>query len=510
MLIVTAKEMYEIDDYAKHTIGLDSVLMENAGRAVSGKLMGSMMSTDEIVVLVGGGHNGGDGFVVSRTLHNLQYSVTVLQVVHDKKLVEATRTQKILFQNCGGKVVMTDAVTIASQLQGATVIVDAMTGLGIKGRLRSPLADIVDDVNKSEAFVCAVDIPSGLPADEGTHDFTSVHANMTVMIGAIKESACVQLTVPFYGDWELVHIGHPTESFDQIKSRFILDAEHFKRTMPNRKRHAHKGSHGKGLLIGGSDLMPGAAVLAGKAALKTGAGLLTVASTDRVINHVANHCPEAAYMNFPEQNGELVSPNADESIAMDNFDAVAIGVGLGRQEKTGTLVASVVKSAACPLIIDADGIYHLSLYMEDVKVRKYPTIITPHAGEMARLLDIDVKVLLEKPFFYARQLATTHDMYVVLKGKATIITSPSGEQAVDFTGNPGLAKGGTGDVLTGITLSMVMQDQTIFQALCNACFLHGISADLQVQQSHTVYDLMASDVIDGIPEVYRTLLPSKL
>lgn len=127
---------------------------------------------------------------------------------------------------------------------------------------------------------------------------------------------------------------------------------------------------------------------------------------------------------------------------------------------------------------------------------------------MARLLDLDVDTLLEKPFYYSRKLAETYGMYVVLKGRETIITSLSGEQAVDFTGNPGLVKGGSGDVLTGITLAMVMQDQTIFQALSNACFLHGSSADFQVKQSHTVYDLMATDVINGIPTVYRTFLHS--
>ncbi|WP_331713882.1 NAD(P)H-hydrate dehydratase [Lentibacillus sp. JNUCC-1] len=498
---MTAKEMYDMDHYTMHDIGLGSMLMENAGRAISDKLTAKITLESRIVVLAGGGHNGGDGFVVARTLHNLDYDVTVLQVVPDEKLSYTTAGQKEIFQRCDGEVACIEGDSIKKELSRATVIVDGMTGLGIKGRLRSPLAEVVEEVNHSKAFVCAIDIPSGLPADEGAGDFTAVRADMTVIVGAVKESAFLQRTAPYYGAWVLVHIGHPAKAFPQKEQRFVMDEGVFKRTMPHRISDAHKGSHGKGLLIGGSDLMPGSAVLAGKAALKTGAGLLTVASTERVIHHVASHCPEATYMALPHDHGEIV-PNHDLKLA--GFDAVAIGVGLGRREQTGAFLQMVLEKARCPLIIDADGIYHLKTCLKAAKQRTEPTIITPHPGEMARLMDIDVKTLLAQPFYYARQLAEIYDIYVVLKGKVTIITTPYGEQAVDLTGNPGLAKGGTGDVLTGITLAMVMQDQSIFQALCNACFVHGMSADIQVEQRHSMYDLMASDVITGIPAVYRT------
>lgn len=503
MLIVTAQEMYDIDRYTIEEIGLGSMLMENAGRAVSEKLIPKIKTDDSIVVLAGGGHNGGDGFVVARTLHNLKYNVTVLQVVSDEQLVQATTHQKKMFQNCDGNTIAVNETTIVNELIQASVIIDAITGLGIKGQLRSPLAEIVNEVNRSNAFICSIDIPSGLPADEGTSEFTAIKADMTVIIAAIKESVLLQSTAVFYGKWELVHIGHPMKVFSNINKRFIMSAEDFTRTIPERERDAHKGSHGKGLLIGGSDLMPGAAVLAGEAALRTGAGLLTIASTDRVIGHVANHCPEAMHMILPNKNGGMIH---SETLHIKKFNAIALGVGLGRQAETAELVASIVREAKCPLIIDADGIYHLKSHLNEVKNRSEPTIITPHSGEMARLLNIDVETLLKRPFHYSQKLAQMYDMYVVLKGKATIITSPSGKQAVDLTGNPGLAKGGTGDVLTGIALAMIMQEQSVFHALCNACFVHGTSADLQVAQSHSVYDLMATDVIHGIPPVYRKFL----
>lgn len=503
MFILTTQEMKAADHYAMNQVGLSSVLMENAGRAVSDELLIKMTDTDKLIVLAGGGHNGGDGFVIARTLHNLAYDVIVFQVVPDEKLVEATGHEKKLFQNCGGEVAMVQPKNISEELRKATLIVDAMTGMGIKGRLRAPLDLIVNEVNRLDTFVCAVDIPSGLPADEGCGDFRAVRADMTVVIGALKESLFVQEMAPFYGEWKVVPIGHPKSAFSNVNPRFVYQDKNFKHTMPRRRKNAHKGSHGRGLLIGGSNQMPGAAILAGKASLKAGAGLIAVASTKRVVDHVITHCPEAMLVELPEEKGEII-PN--KIVSFDSYDAVAIGVGLGRLKETGAFLTSVVKDATCPLIIDADGIYHLRSCLGDVRARKSPTIITPHPGEMARLLDMEVSTLLRRPFQYTREFAEQYRTYVVLKGKATIITSPTGKQAVDLSGNAGLAKGGSGDVLTGITLAMVMQNQTIFHALCNACFVHGKSADLQVEDSHTVYDLMATDVIDGIADVYRMIL----
>ncbi|WP_217587374.1 NAD(P)H-hydrate dehydratase [Lentibacillus saliphilus] len=503
MFIVTAKEMYDIDHYTMHNIGLESVLMENAGRAVSDQMIQRIAKTDRVFVFVGGGHNGGDGFVIARTLHNLNYHITVLQVVPDDQLVEETRKQKKLFTNCGGYVELANCHTLSDRLAEATVVIDAITGLGIKGQLRSPLDQVVASINQSDAYVIAVDIPSGLPADEGTSSFIAIQADVTIIIGAIKESACLPDTASYYGEWDLVHIGHPPKAFARQQLRWLMDAHQFKQSMPRRTRESHKGDHGRGLMIGGSHNMPGASALAVRAALKSGAGLMTVASSERVTTHIASQCPEAMYIHLPSDQGELVK---SDTLLLEGYDAIAVGVGMGRRQETGAFVKSIVETAPCPLIIDADGIYHLNTCLDLVKARKHATIITPHAGEMARLLGIEIDDLLLKPFYYARQLAQTYNMFVVLKGKATIITAPTGEQAVDLTGNPGLAKGGSGDVLTGICLAMIMQKQSIFQALCNACFVHGMSADIQVNQSHSVYDLMATDVIDGIPAVYRTLL----
>src|SRR5699024_9424068 len=229
----------------------------------------------------------------------------------------------------------------------------------------------------------------------------------------------------------------------------------------------------------------------------------------RFTDHVCKGCFKSRcrinycrYLSIPEKNA--FSGNG-HPIPTENYDAIALGTGMGRHDETRALVNDIVRQANCPLVIDADGLYHLKNDLTMLQTRTgAPTIITQHPGEMAMLLNISIEALLEAPFQHALAFAETHQVFVILKGTYTIITAPDGKQAVNTTGNPGLAKGGSGDVLTGIVLAMVMQDQSVFQALCNACFIHGTSADLLVEESHSYHDVMASDVIEGISKVYRT------
>src|SRR5699024_383853 len=489
---VTAKEMYDIDAYTMYDIGYGNLLMENAGRAVSEKVQKQAKKDDQIVVLVGGGNNGGDGYVIARTLLNQSYNVEVIQVVSDAKLTDATRFHKNLFTKCDGHVRMIDQIAnVEDILQTADIVVDAITGIGVKGKLRAPLADVVSELNASARFIIAVDIPSGLPADEGIDDFIAVKADYTVIIGAPKLSLFLSETAGYYGTWDVVAIGHPPKAWQQFSSRFVISSDDFRQTMPKRSLDAHKGDHGSGLVIGGSDDMPGALAMTVKAALRTGAGLITAGSTNTAIDRVAPQCQEAMYTTLVDQNGYHSNAN---DLSLDRYDALVVGVGIGRHRKTKRFVMDIVRKATCPLIIDADGLYHIQSDLEVIKKRHAPTIITPHPGEMARLLGITVPELLAAPFYYAHMFAEMYQVYVVLKGRYTIVTEPSGKQAVNTTGNPGLAKGGSGDVLAGIMLAMIMQKQSIFQALCNACFLHGMSADLLVARNHSHYDLIPQDV----------------
>ncbi|WP_067730263.1 bifunctional ADP-dependent NAD(P)H-hydrate dehydratase/NAD(P)H-hydrate epimerase [Oceanobacillus damuensis] len=503
MYIVTAKEMYDIDHYTMHEIGMDGrLLMENAGRAVSDKVMGIVGSHDRISVFVGPGNNGGDGFVIARTLLDKGYDVQVIQIVSDEKIRGDALYHKSLFHKCDGKVIcerQTSAIRKIVEL--SDVVIDSMLGIGVEGDLKPPFSEVVSVINQSNVCVISVDIPTGLPAGEHSASFTSIIADYTFAVGAAKESAFLEETASYYGKWETLAIGFPQQAFHKFADRSLWTEKDFKKTLPTRKKYAHKGNHGKGLLIGGNRQMPGAIAMSTKAALKAGGGLITAGTTEEVISMIAPLCQEAMFMKLGDNDGHLV---IDQDLPIESFDAIALGIGMGRREETGDLVRHVIQKAHCPIIVDADGLYHVRNSLHALKERTYPAIITPHPGEMAMLMDLPVGELLSAPFRYTHEFAKEYGVYVVLKGKNTIITSPFGIQVVETSGNPGLAKGGSGDVLTGIALAMIMQEQSIIEAVCNACFIHGKSADIQVEQAHSFYDLLATDVIDGISKVYRT------
>lgn len=505
MYIVTAKEMYDADHYTMEKIGLDGkLLMENAGREVSRKIAEVTDHSRKILVVAGAGNNGGDGFVIARTLLNQAYDVQVIQVASNRKLTKDTQFHKKLYIHCGGSVMMAEETAVKPFIEQADIIIDAMIGIGVNGVLREPFAKIAAIINESCGYIIAVDIPSGLPADEGITDFRSVRADYTIIIGALKSSVFLQQTAPFYGRWEMVSIGFPPAAFDTYTNKQAMTAKEFRQSMPQRYPYDHKGTHGKGLAVGGSAEMPGSLIMAVQASLKSGAGLITAGASSSVISMIASQCIEATFLTIPEKDGLLTN---DRPVQMENYHGIALGMGMGRNKETGALVRDILTRAMVPVVIDADGLYHVKDDLTILKSRENsPTILTPHPGEMAMLLDISIPELLKAPFQHAYNFATQHQVYVVLKGTYTIITAPDGKQAVSTAGNAGLAKGGSGDVLTGIILAMVMQEQSIFQALSNACFVHGKSAELLTADSHSYHDLLASDVIRGISNVYRTFL----
>ncbi|WP_077324385.1 bifunctional ADP-dependent NAD(P)H-hydrate dehydratase/NAD(P)H-hydrate epimerase [Virgibacillus siamensis] len=503
MYIVTAKEMYGIDQYTTEEIGMEGkLLMENAGRAISEKIESKAEMTDLIMVIAGSGNNGGDGYVIARTMLNMGYETAVIQVVPDAKITGDARYHKNLYINCGGSVSITqDAAEVEGALQESDIVVDAILGIGAKGKLREPVKEIVEVINDCDAYVISVDIPSGLPADEGAAAFDSVQADCTVIVGFPKMSAFLQHTTGYYGEWETVAIGFPGEAQTDL-TRSMWTHSQFLQTMPERRQNSHKSDHGRGLIIGGSEEMPGSISMTVRAALRAGAGLITAGTVKQAIPVVASQCIEATHLKLGDTNGYISTEN---TIPYENYDAVVLGMGLGRHETTRSQVKEAVSRVKGPLILDADGLFHIRNELNLLIDRTNPTVVTPHPGEMAMLTGVSAGDILQEPFSYAKTFAQTYGVYVVLKGTYTIVTAPDGRQSVNTTGNQGLAKGGSGDVLSGIILAMAMQHNDLYNALRNACYVHGKAADILIAQSHSVYDLMASDVVEGIAKVYRTL-----
>ncbi|WP_028785204.1 bifunctional ADP-dependent NAD(P)H-hydrate dehydratase/NAD(P)H-hydrate epimerase [Thalassobacillus devorans] len=504
MYIVTAKEMYDWDRKSIEEAGMDGkLLMENAGRAVAGQVEKQVRSGQHMIVLIGAGNNGGDGFVIARTLLNKGYAVKAWQLVPDEKIRGDALAHKQLYLGAGYELNhFTGVNELFRELDQADVIIDAMLGIGVEGKLKSPFDQVVAYVNQTQAFKIAVDIPTGLPADEGVTDFDGLQADFTCIIAAPKMSLFLQHTAPYYGEWEVVEIGLPPLKLNK-PSQSLWESHKAIASLPKRSPFSHKGTHGKGLLIGGSCLMPGSIALSARAALRSGAGLAAVATPGSAWPSVSSHIPEATAISAKEADGMLA-----ERLDMDfsGYDGIALGMGMGRSEASGEIVRQVIEEADVPVLIDADGLYHLRAMLEVLKNRNQPAILTPHPGEMAGLLGITVPELLARPFEKSRRFACIHGVYLVLKGPATIITTPDGTQVVETSGNAGLAKGGSGDVLSGILLALIMQSESISEALCNGCFLHGKTAELLTAEEHSQSDLLATDLIEGLSQSFRTFV----
>jgi len=497
MYIVTAQEMYDIEAHAMKVIGIPSiVLMENAGRAIVMAMETMLAKRPSIVVVIGPGNNGGDGWVVARILHDKGHKVAAIQTVPDEEIVGDARINKQIYEKTAGPILYAATeIELAEALSEANLIIDALLGIGLKGKVRKPYGGLIQAMNQSGVDIVSIDVPSGLAADEDAEVDYVVQATQTFMLGACKVSAFLPETAHFFGEWQLLEIGIPSASFSVSNSRKLAQLADVIGTLPKRDRFSHKGSHGKSLIVGGNELMPGSISMTARAALRTGSGLCTIATEKQVIPIVAANCLEVTYMDMKRlKETNLLA-----------YDGIAVGPGMGKSELAGAIAQDLYKRASCALVIDADGLFHVKDMLHSFK-RDQPTLLTPHPGEMAMLLEIDIPELLSKPFSYSKRFAEATNTYVLLKGKYTIVTAPDGRQSVNNTGNAGLAKGGSGDVLTGIALVLAMQQQDPFEALRNACYLHGLSAELQVQSSHSVQDLLASDIAEGLGAVYRLLL----
>lgn len=511
MQVVTKDEMYTIDREAMQ-LGLHGeMLMENAGQAATTNLVSRLSGDERILVVIGKGNNGGDGFVIARMLKSYGYVMEVWLAIEKKEISGDAEKAMHVYERSGYEVQSIHEKGIQAfkeALAESTHIVDALLGIGMKGKLKSPYKEIISLINKEQnKHVIAIDLPSGLTADSGECS-EAIRADETISIHHSKLSAYTYPSRLYYGEIYVVNIGIPPIVSERVnEKRFVWTAEDVMRTFPNRNPDAHKGDNGKGLLVGGSKAMSGAIVMSAKAALRSGSGLLTIAMPEEASVPVASNVIEAMYTPCPSKNGQFIG---ELQLADDvQFDAIAVGPGMGRDEGSRLIVQQLLEKDV-PLLIDADGLYHLTELLDGLKARKVPTIVTPHEGEMARLLGLTPREVKANRFQLSRQFALTYGVYVVLKGPFTICTTPLGEQFINPTGNAALAKGGSGDVLTGIILSFIMQHSSLQAAICNAVFVHGLVAEELVATKHSPIDVIASDLIDSLPQVYRSIVNDSL
>lgn len=512
--MVTGEEMRQIDRYAIEEIGLkEELLMENAGQAFVNEITSLLdKKTAKIAVLIGAGNNGGDGFVISRSLLEKGYHVDVWLIPPLEKVKGTARYHMDVYLKSGFGLISYHTIAnegFMQQLTNYTHVVDALLGTGFKGTLRSPYKEIIEQVNRSNCSVFSVDLPSGITAD-GTdvETLVAIKASHTISFQCPKLSSFIYPSREYYGNLSIVDIGIPKLAVVKVSSkRHLWTEEDVTRTLPVRRPSSHKGSHGKGLIIAGSKSMTGAPILTTRACHRLGAGLVTLATPCSAHPAIASQLIEATFHLCPSKNGEIDDLNISNDVLEKRYDAIAIGPGLGRNNN-GFFIEALIKGYHKPLIIDADGLYYLKNFLPELLARKEATILTPHLGEFAYLTNESIEMIEKNRFQLSKEFAKKYGVYLVLKGPYTIVTTPEGHQFINATGNASLAKGGTGDVLTGMLLALIMQQTDVQMAISNATFLHGRAADYLTENGWSSLSVVASDLVNVMPQVLDQLQSS--
>lgn len=514
MRILNAAQMREADRYTIDEIGIPSlVLMENAGRQVVAAIEAAYDARlgGRVAVLCGRGNNGGDGFVVARTLaqRGVDAAVFVIGAVADIR-GDARINLDILGRLNVTVVEIGDEQTWElhfSEISQCSLIVDAMFGTGLKAPLGGMLETIVADLNAAGIPIVAVDLPSGLSADSPHLIGDCIDASMTVTLAAPKLPLVLPPAEAHAGDVVIADIGIPSDVLDGLDGPHIelLTPEQLRPLVEPRAADSHKGDFGRVTIVAGSRGKTGAACLAGLAALRSGAGLVTIATPASCLPILASMAPEFMTEALGESKDGLVGASAAQAVLELRHDVIACGPGLGRGATVGEFVRTLVERATVPLVLDADAL----VVMADEPGRLVgredrDLIITPHPGEMARLIGASVEEVQANRIEVATDFAATHRIYVVLKGHRTIIATPEGHVYINPTGNAGLATGGTGDVLTGMIAAWLGQLLDAEAACRLAVFLHGAAGDL-AEETNGQVAMVATDVVAQLGKALRRL-----
>ncbi|MEP7118505.1 MAG: NAD(P)H-hydrate dehydratase [Acidobacteriota bacterium] len=504
MRVLNAKQMRAVERATSDDLGIASlVLMEKAGRQVVAALESLIddLPTRRLVALCGTGNNGGDGFVVARTLHQRGIDVSVVVVGATADVRGDARVNLDIIGRLGVPIVeVADAQSWelhASQVTSADIVIDALMGTGLSRPLSGLHDTVVADVNASAATVVAIDVPSGMSADSNELIGPAIRADITVTLGAPKIPLVLPPAEHAVGDVVVADIGIPHTVIDEAEGPrlFLLTRDYVRALVEPRGPDAHKGDFGRVLIVGGSRGMTGAAVLAARGALRAGAGRVTVATPASVQLVVAAQGAEFMTRGLLESDGMCRLEAVDEVLA-HAAEVVAVGPGLGVGPAVTAFVRELIDRCSSPLILDADALNACAGAPALLAGRDdRPVIITPHPGEMARLLGCSTADVQGNRLGVAVEFATTHGVYVVLKGYRTIVALPDGQAFVNPTGTPGMAKGGSGDVLTGMLAAWLAQLLDPTTACQLAVYLHGAAGELadadQGEVAMTPGDLVA-------------------
>lgn len=496
--ILTAAEIRGLEECAVESGVSMEQLMENAGVSCAEFILEKKdVEGKKAVILCGKGNNGGDGFVIARVLAKAGAKVTVVLM----QGAPATALSKQAYDKLHRGISIILPKDAKEELERAELIVDAVFGFGFTGKLPQYMEKLFEAANKANAMRVAVDIPSGAVCDTGAVEGMCFNADWTVTFTAMKPASVIYPAAGFCGKTVVRQVGIKKEHLDMLPcDMHTVRLRGLSPLFPKRDPEGHKGEYGRLLMICGSIGMAGACIMAARAALRCGVGLLNVAVPHALYPILAPALPEAVFTLY--DTDETMEQKIGEALAM--ADACLIGCGLGTAPYAKRLVHTVLSQAKCPLVLDADALNIVAEAPEALLAAAKPVIVTPHPGEMARLTKKKIWEIREDRIGTAKYFSSKYKVYTVLKGAGTVTAAPNGEVRINLTGNPGMAKGGSGDVLAGMVGSLLAQKTEAFEAAYAAVCLHGAAGD-RCAERLSEHAMLPTDLIEALPAVFKEI-----
>ncbi len=471
------------------------VLMENAGGAVAVAAVAA--GGDSFTVVCGRGNNGGDGFVAARRLFAMGKSVGVVLVADEEALSGYALVNYDILKKLGVRI---DKWSDGGVMLGADVVIDALLGIGAKGAPRGDVGEAVRLINASGKTVVSVDVPSGVNADTGAADGDCVRADVTVTFGLNKIGLVCCPGAEYAGRVSVCDISFAPQAIEaQDISVNIVN----KINLPKRSRSTHKGSFGRVFALCGSQGFAGAAALSSQAALRTGCGLVTLGIPFSLSDVMAAKLTEVITLPLAEREGRLSSeciPIIDRTVAQS--DAVVCGCGLGKSGDVTEVVSHLVRTSDIPVVLDADGINALVGHKDILRHTAAETVVTPHLGEMARLLGTTVREVQNDVVGVAKAFAAEYNVVTVLKSASTVVALPDGAAYINTAGNSGMATAGSGDVLSGVIASLIAQGLPPAEAAVSGVLIHARAGDFACAKLGE-HGMLAGDILSSVPDVMR-------
>lgn len=510
MRLLNCEEMKQVEKYtAKYGLSYQR-MMENAGAACTRNIR-NVIELDKtrrrnIAVVCGKGNNGGDGFVVARKFAENGYNVCIVLASGYPATPEAEYMYKMAVDIAIPTVWYdADKQKAVQTVRNADVIVDAIFGFSFYGSIAEDMRQLINEMSSARGLKFAIDVPSGVYCDSGYRDEGCFVADYTIAISALKPAHIVHPASDCCGDIIIANIGIPEESYNFINcSMYTYNKTEVGNLLPARDPCAHKGSFGHLLSICGSRSMPGAAVLAASAALRSGVGLITCAFPESLYHTMTSKLTETLFMPLPESADGTLSAECAPMItaSLEKYDAVLIGCGLGVNDDTAFVLKTVLENAKVPVVVDADALNIISEHPEFLQSISTPVILTPHPGEMSRLTGVQTELLQTDRISCAKNFSHEHGVYVVLKGANTVVASPESDRVyVNASGNNGLSKGGSGDVLAGMISAFCAQKIDPVNCADVGVYIHGYCADVLADRESKT-GMLPTDIIRELASVY--------